>query len=231
LKRADCSLNYKVEVAKNRQIIGMDSSDGLIFIASGAGFARSRGQARDTSSLLTVVEKLSGKKIWEKKFTTMMLTAPLVSNGKVYIANGMLDTNFTKTVGGHLFCLNGSDGTVVFDTEVEEYAFGMGNTILTLDDNIAVLLGMKFDRTSQVINPPQLFAFNADKGTQLWTEAPTNENRSFGIPAIQDGYLYVMENPGFQFGGGGGGPPGGGGGWTTSRWGETSRRRTRREFY
>lgn len=213
LKRTDCTLNYKVEVAKSRNIIGIDSSETMIFISSGAAFTRSRGETREITSSLIALELSTGKRVWEVKYPTMMMTAPIVYSDKVYVAIGLMDTNFTKTLGGHLYCLNIPDGSIVFDTEIEEYAFGRISTFISMDESVAVISGMKMDRTSQVQMAPKLFAFDVNKGTPLWTEEPTDENRTFGTPAMQDGYLYVMENPGLRIGGGGGdGPPGGGGG-------------------
>ncbi len=217
LKRTDSALNYKVQVAKNRNVIGMDSSETMVFISSGPTFTRSRGEARDMSTLLTALDLQTGKKVWETKYTTMMMTAPVVFLDRVYVAIGLFDTNFTKTQGGHLYCLNTADGTVVFDAQTEEYAFGLTSAYITMDQDVVLLTGMKMDRNAQVQMAPKLFAFDPVKGSQIWTESPTDENRTFGTPAIKDGYIYIMENPGMRMGGGGppgggGGPPGGGGG-------------------
>ena len=124
LKRADSSVNYKVQAVKNRNVIGLDSSDKMVFISSGPTFSRTRGEARDMSTMITALDKETGVKIWEVKYQTMMMTAPVVQGEKVYIAIGMMDTNFTKTLGGHVYCLNAADGSVLFDTQTEEYAFG-----------------------------------------------------------------------------------------------------------
>jgi hypothetical protein len=217
IKREDSTQNYKVSVVTTRTIIGLDCSDKYIFVATGPAFSRNRQQnAQDSSCLIIAYNRLTGEKIWENKYDGSMITTPIADSNVVYFAIGKTNTTNSKTTGGDLFCLNGLNGEVVYDSQVEEYAFGFGSTYLSMAEGVVIISGMKYDRSVQYRYPPKLFAFNTKTGSQIWTEVPDDENKSFGIPSIKGGFVYVMENPGGGFFGGGGppggGPPGGGGG-------------------
>lgn len=211
LNRVDSTVNYKVSVVTNRTIIGLDASESYIFVVTGPAFARDRRNPGEMSCIISAFKRTSGEKIWEKKYSTFMASSPVIVGEYVYFATGSMDPNFTKTVGGDLYCLNGEDGEEIFVSHVEEYAFGMGRGYITIAEDIAVISGMKFDRTTRSQMPPKLFAISTKTGSQLWSESPTDENKTFGIPAIKDGYMYLMENPAGGGGRGGDGPPGGGG--------------------
>lgn len=211
VKREDSSVNYKKSVATNRSIIGLDASDKYIYVVTGPSFSRDRRNPGEMACIISAWDREKGEKIWENKYPTMMATSPVVIGDTVYFATGLLDPNNTKTVGGDIYFLNGSNGSEINVTHIEEYAFGMGRGYITIAEEILLITGMKFDRSTRNQSPPKLFAINTKTGSQLWAETPLDENKTFGIPAIKGGFVYLMENPAGGGFGGGGGPPGGGG--------------------
>ena len=196
INRMDGSEVFRVQADEKRLILGMDISRDVIVVATGPIFSR-RG-IEEISCVLYAFSLQSGEKLWQKKINVILVTPPIISGNKVWIASGKLDPTFSKTTGGDLICLNTQDGEVLYQTEVEDYAF-YGN-YLTMSDGIILSQGLKYDRTSRNQMPPRLFAFAQETGSLLWEQDPLDETRMFGTPSIKDNFVYLTENPGF-FGG------------------------------
>jgi len=196
INRTDGSELYRVQVDEKRLILGLDVSHDQVVVSTGPIFSR-RG-IEEISCVLFAFSIQNGEKLWQKKIDVILITPPIVANGKIWIASGKLDPTFSKTAGGDLICINSLDGEILYQTEVEEYAF-YGN-YLTMSDGIILSQGLKYDRTSRNQRPPRLFAFSEKTGSLLWEQDPLDETKMFGTPSIKDQFVYVTENPGF-FGG------------------------------
>jgi outer membrane protein assembly factor BamB len=212
VNREDGSEIYRKHIHDKRQIVGSDTSDLYITVVAGPIFGR-RG-IEDPSNLILTFDRVSGEKLWELTIDAVMVTLPIIKESKLYLATGKVDPTYTKTLGGSMMCLNIAHGEIIWQTDLEDYAFVLGFP-LTLANDVILSQTIAYNRTSQTQFIPLLYAFNTTNGRILWSKKPMEEGRVFGVPSVRNNQVYLLENPGIIGGGGrgpgGGGPPGRGG--------------------
>ncbi len=202
---------YRIRIHPERVVTGVDVSANHVVAVMGP--AAGRGRSPDMSNLIITFDRKTGKKLWEKTIEVMMMTHPVLTEKRLFLATGKVDETFTRTTGGSMICLNIETGEIEWQRDLDNYAFVMGYP-LTYADDVLLAQAYGFDRSTQTIFPPRLYAVNAINGQVLWSKEPLEEGRSFGIPSVRNQEIFLLENPAtIAIGGGGGGGrrPGGGG--------------------
>jgi outer membrane protein assembly factor BamB len=207
IKKLDATENYQVRVKvdeskkqtdeENRFVLGIDVCDQFVFVTLGPLFTRKK---MDLTCYLVALDRTTGKKVWQVKYDCLIATPPVVFSNRVYVATGKLDSTFTRTAGGNLYSYDISTQEEILNVSLEDFAF-YGEP-LTYSENILITHVIKYDERADVQIQPKMVAFDSTTGKELWSEAPMDQDRIFGLPSVKDGALYVMENPFFIFGGG-----------------------------
>lgn len=187
----------KQEEEDNRIVMGIDVCEKFVFVTLGPILSRKK---IDLTCFLVALDRKTGEKVWNIKYDCAIATPPLVFSNRVYIATGILDATFSKSLGGDLFCYDVDTQEELLDVKLEEYGFYGEN--LTYADNVLVAHVIKYDSKAEIQLQPKMVAYDAKTGKELWSEAPMDQDRIFGVPSVKDGNLYIMENPYFIFGGG-----------------------------
>ncbi len=206
--RSDGSEIYRVRIHPERSVVGVDVSNDFIVAVMGPVVGRRSNE--NLTSMLSLFDRKTGKKIWEKIYEVTMMTNPVLVNNTLFFGTGKLDVTMGKTIGGMMLCLDVPSGETRWQIDLEDYAFVLGYP-LTYANNVLLAQAYAFNRTTQTMYPPKLYAVDANKGRILWSKQPMEDGRSFGYPSIRNNEVYLLENPGMM--GGGGGPgrgPGGG---------------------
>lgn len=199
IQTKDSKENYKIAISENRMVFGIDIDNKYIFVTTGPVYSR-RGIS-DMSCYLTALKRENGEKAWSVKYDSIVSSPPVIWNGRVYCSIGKVDPSFSKTTGGNVYGYDEDTGKEQLNFEIEEYAF-IGD-YLSIAENVIIGQTMKFDRRTRTQAAPKMIAINATTGRQFWVEEPSEEGRTFGMPAIKNSFVYVMENP--RGGGQGGG--------------------------
>lgn len=212
IKRVDASVNYQVRVnvedgkkpveEENRFVLGIDVCDKFVFVTIGPLFTKKK---IDLTCFLIALDRTTGKKVWYIKYDCLIATPPVVFSNHVYLATGKLDATFSKTTGGDLYCYDVDTQEETFHVSMEDFAF-YGEP-LTYAENVLIAHVIKYDAKAEVELQPKMVAYDSNTGKELWSEAPMDQDRIFGLPSIKEEALYVMENPYFIFGGGKGRTP------------------------
>jgi len=152
--------------ANNGEIIWMNITDefgrsiavydGMVFLGVG--------------EIIYCWDALTGEEIWKKPTNGGVYVSPVVSNDYVYFGSWY----------GEVYCLNASDGTLIWNNNV-----GYGVHFTMSSPSVAdekMLIG------STENNNGKVYCFNALNGEVLWTFSPESDVKS--SPVFAYGYIY-----------------------------------------
>jgi outer membrane protein assembly factor BamB len=129
---------------------------------------------------------VTGVKMWSFTTTGAVESSPAVANGVVYVGDAL-----SYYFGGHLYALNASTGALLWSYAIgNAEEFGSTSSVVA---SPAVANGVVYVNSTDLSEPSNLYAFNANTGAKLWSYADGNAEENFNSsPAIVDGVVYIV---------------------------------------